>query len=484
MSLVSLLCWAMAAILAAVMAWFAITSRKEREPRAERLGWILAILASAPYVVAAVLPPPWGTPIQVILLTLPLLVGLIVLRPDSAPEPPSADPSTRVDERDIMFARMRLRPGTPEYESYYAMRPELREVDDRLRARPGLLSPRSQLYEPYAMTATHASFAVIDHMRPHVDGPVASERIEADPEEMTRLIKGLARYWGAHSVGITELKDYHVYTHVGRGAGRYGEPIHLPHRYAIAFTVEMAYEMVAAAPTAPSSMESARQYLEAARVALQLAEYIRSLGYPARAHIDGNYRVIAPLVAWDAGLGEIGRMTLLMTPDLGPRVRINVVTTDLPLVPDQRRRDAAVIDFCRKCLKCAENCPSGAIPWGDPVREGDQERWKLDPVACYRYWATSGTDCAVCMRVCPFSHPDTRLHGVVRWALHRSAAARSLALALDDLFYARHPAPRLLPSWLPPQPVSPNYGKRRAQSRRRTGHKETNASEGAGEGIR
>ena len=47
----------------------------------------------------------------------------------------------------------------------------------------------------------------------------------------------------------------------------------------------------------------------------------------ARAHIDGNYQVIAPLVARDAGLGTIGRMGLLMTPELGPRVRLAVVTT-------------------------------------------------------------------------------------------------------------------------------------------------------------
>lgn len=71
---------------------------------------------------------------------------------------------------------------------------------------------------------------------------------------------------------------------------------------------------------------------------MQLAEFMRSIGYPARAHIDGSYRVVCPLVARDAGLGEIGRMGLLMTPELGPRVRIAVVTTDLPLVPDGTRR--------------------------------------------------------------------------------------------------------------------------------------------------
>ena len=88
---------------------------------------------------------------------------------------------------------------------------------------------------------------------------------------------------------------------------------------------------------------------------------IRSLGYPARAHIDANYRVVCPLVARDAGLGEIGRMGLLMTPGPGPRVRLAVVTTDVPLVSDERLRDDSMIDFCTRCKKCAEVCQPDAI---------------------------------------------------------------------------------------------------------------------------
>ena len=38
-------------------------------------------------------------------------------------------------------------------------------------------------------------------------------------------------------------------------------------------------------------------------IAVDVAKYLRELGYSARAHIDGNYRVIAPLVARAAGLG-------------------------------------------------------------------------------------------------------------------------------------------------------------------------------------
>ena len=144
---------------------------------------------------------------------------------------------------------------------------------------------------------------------------------------------------GAHSVGVTYVKDYHRYTHVGRGSD-YGDPVDLDHKYAIALTVEMDKEMVDRAPRSPTAMESALQYVRSGVMAVQIADLIRRLGYRARAHIDGNYRVICPLVARDAGRGELGRMGLLMTPALGPRVRIAVV------------RFRKISRWCHWCSSC------------------------------------------------------------------------------------------------------------------------------------
>jgi reductive dehalogenase len=211
-------------------------------------------------------------------------------------------------------------------------------------------------------------------------------------------------------------------------------------------------DLVATAPYAPTGMESARQYVESARVAVQLANFIRSLGYPARAHIDGNYRVVAPLVARDAGLGEIGRMGLLMTPALGPRVRLGVVTTDLPLIPDGRGEDRSVLDFCGICSKCADCCPPHAIPQGGRVEIDGALRWRINDAICYRYWNAVGTDCARCMAVCPYSHPDRAVHNAVRWAARHSGIARRAAVRLDDLFYGRFPRSKPRPDWIPPGP--------------------------------
>jgi reductive dehalogenase len=251
---------------------------------------------------------------------------------------------------------------------------------------------------------------------------------------------------GAHSAGITPLHPYHLYSHKGRGP-RKGQPIETTHISAIAITVEMNERMLKSAPAGTTVMESSEQYLRSGMLALQLASFIRELGYGATAHIDGNYEVICPLVAVDAGLGTLGRMGLLMTPRLGPRVRIAVVTTDLELLPSERHPEHTTIHFCHLCKKCAVNCPAAAIPDGPQSIHEGVKRWKINSEKCYHFWTVSGTDCGRCITVCPFSHRNNLFHGFIRWAIKNNLFFRYLALKLDDAFYGRRPRIRPLPQW-------------------------------------
>jgi ferredoxin len=432
---------AIALTLLGGFATFALISLHERERRAALISSLTALLTSLPLVLAALLLPEEVQ--QAILTGLGLLaaVGLMSwFLPVGRPRRDNGQPSLRHDERDIMFARGQLRPGTPEYDAYYDIRPENQASDDRTRSLPGLLSANAEKAEPVSFALAKACFAITGALREEVDGPVAADKHQGSPAEMTAMVKSLGRHLGARSIGITRLQPYHIYSHTGRGTGTWGGPITLAHQWAIAFTLEMDFYEMAHAPNAPVVAESARQYVEGARIALQLAGLIRELGYPARSHQDGNYQVIAPLVARDAGLGEIGRMGILMTPELGPRVRLGVVTTDLPLQPDAAGHDLSVIDFCTICKKCASNCPTASIPTGDRTPAGDHAwRWQIDSETCFRYWANIGSDCGRCMRVCPYSHPDSPAHNLVRWAIRRSGVARRVLLWMDDLFYGRKP---------------------------------------------
>ena len=428
---------------------FAIISHREKHHRAAQISLIFALLTLVLFSFL-LFPPPLIQKFSAGLMGIGLLTMIILfIWPNKVRIPSSPKPQSQVDERTIMFARARLKPGGDQYDAYYKDHPEHKAPDDAFRKNPGLLQPGALFYDQKLASSPDGDFFLAESLRDAVDGPVAEKKVKNLPEEMSRHIKNLAFYHGAKAAGICRLQPYHIYSHIGRGSGKYGAPIKLDHQFAIAFTVEMSHEMINTGPRMPAVMESARQYAEAGKIAVALAASIRAMGYPARAHIDGNYRVIAPLVAKDAGLGEIGRMGLLMTPNLGPRVRLAVVTTDLPLTPDNPTWDPMVIDFCTICKKCAEVCPSQAIPFGD--RETYQDgtlRWKIDPERCYTYWTRVGTDCGRCMAVCPYSHADNFMHNLIRYGVNHSHNFRRAAHWMDNLFYSKKPIPHSPPDWI------------------------------------
>ncbi len=431
-----------AVLVAGGLIFASISSLREGELRAARIFAAGAGVIILPYVFAIVYHVKalsiWGG----FLIGLPgLLIVLLSLPVDPFKKrlKISPEPQKRVDERETMFSRRRLKPGTARFNEFYADHPEKKALDDAWRQKPGLLSPDSKFFHPLFFAAADSSFDTIASLHPQVDGEPALKKETVDAQQLTNFVKDWLKRSGAHSVGVTELKSYHWYSHLGRQEP-YGAEVEPQHPLAVAFTVEMNKEMVDFAPLAPTVTESADQYLRGGVLAVKLAMLFRKLGYRARAHVDGNYRVIVPLVARDAGLGEIGRMGLLMTPKLGPRVRIAAVTTDAPLIPDTYVPDLSVIDFCRLCKKCAENCPSKAIPFDDRRQADGVLRWKINPEACFSYWCSVGTDCARCMKVCPYSHPDTFLHRSVRWFIKQNFLARYLAIKMDDWIYGRKPS--------------------------------------------
>ncbi len=443
----STLLFVIAGLALAGSVWAAVVSVREREPRAARVAGTMAVLAPLPYVAVALLDFPGHDILAWILIALPTVALLLWALPVRGPRYAHAEPRGRIDERTVMFARMTLEPGTERFDAYYREFPEHREPDDKWRARPGLLSPNARHHHSRLFSATDACYKTIEAMQPMVDGDPQPRSGDDDPEALTRFLHGWLGKIGAASSGVTELRPEHWYSLTGRRAP-IGVPAELPHAHALAFTVEMDKDMLDRAPKAPAIVETTQQYLNAAVLAVQVAMFLRSQGYSARAHIDANYRVVCPLVARDAGLGEIGRMGLLMTPELGPRVRIGVVTTDAPLVVSPRTRDASVLDFCTICEKCADVCPSAAIMTGPRVDINGVTRWQIDQEACFSYWCSVGTDCGRCVQVCPYSHPDNLMHRLVRSGVNRSAVFRRVALKLDDMFYGRKPPSRELEDWM------------------------------------
>ncbi len=264
--------------------------------------------------------------------------------------------------------------------------------------------------------------------------PVAS-----DPVEMSRKVKKAACFLGADLVKIGRLDLRWIYSHSFHFVTREHQKLEIPQecRYAVVIGIEMDYANVKVSPTCISRASAGLAYSQMAFVAASLAQFIRDLGYTALP--SGNDTGIDIPIAMDAGMGELGRNGLLVTPEFGPRLRIAKVLTDLPLAPDSPL-DFGVARFCELCQKCARYCPSQAISHGErtdkPLNISTSPgvlKWPIDAEKCLGFWARNGTSCCNCIRVCPFNKPPGLLHNLVRWGVKNTPWLDTAFLKADGL---------------------------------------------------
>ena len=325
---------------------------------------------------------------------------------------------------------------------------KIQRVDERdagfIKARRGLYGPTlekeiARFVQKHPLSG--AERWMMDKMRPLVDG-IAAEHIAPlpdDPRILSRHIKETAYFLRADAVGICELPPYAVYRHNidFRDLQSVGIPLEVNHKYAIAILVDQDWRTNEAFSGHDwiSNAMSMLAYSNSGFIAIILAEYIRRLGYPARANYAANYQIVLPPILLWAGLGEMSRIgDCVLHPFLGPRFKGAVVTTDMPLAID-KPIDFGLQDFCSKCKKCARECPGGALSLGDKEMHNGYEKWPLDVEKCtkMRVGNQKGSGCGTCMKVCPWNKPYTALHRAVGWTMRHSSLARNVAIWGDDL---------------------------------------------------
>jgi epoxyqueuosine reductase len=327
----------------------------------------------------------------------------VIQQLDSPPYTVDRDILRRFDQRQTVFARSR----SDAQAGFYGKSVHENAAEAIASNRPG--------YSRMDFARSRAAWTVCDHFH----GAYSWERLDsADPvaerlgqmavtdvAAISQEIRKTASMYGADLVGICELDRGWVYS---RSAG--ANPVEIPPEFEHA--IVMAVRMDAAAiRTSPAFSAAAAVGVGYSRMAFSiacLAEFIRSLGY--RAIPMGNDTALSIPLAIDAGLGELGRNGLLITPQYGPCVRLCKVFTDLPLEAG-KPIEFGVTDFCRRCGKCAEACEAGAISSDPepsfattcPSNNPGILRWAVNKDKCYSFWVDNGGDCSTCIAVCPFT---------------------------------------------------------------------------------
>ncbi len=268
------------------------------------------------------------------------------------------------------------------------------------------------------------------------DTPVAKDAVEIDdPAKMSAEMKRIATFFGADLCGITDLDDRWIYSARVDTRDMSDAPHDLPEglNTVIVLGHEMDKELVATYPSALAGAATGREYSHEASIVMQVAAYIRNLGYEAVPSMNDTSLVIPYAVK--AGLGEYARNQMVITPEFGPRLRFSKIFTNLPLAHDTPE-PKGVKSFCDICTKCADACPVKALPFGPPEVGGNNvsaikgvRKWTSDAEKCFSFWAKMSSDCAICMRVCPFNRDFGKLKHRL-WLKLALSPWRKLALRL------------------------------------------------------
>ena len=241
--------------------------------------------------------------------------------------------------------------------------------------------------------------------------------LEPEPDkDVTEEIRAKAKELGFTEVGFTKYDFRYTY-------GRRKDWVKFEHVICLAY--EQDYEPTQTIPSISAEIVHSSTYRTEGASALELGNFIRSLGYHAQVHSpnDNTGTYIPMFVA--AGLGQLGACGYLLTPHVGSRCRLMLITTDAQVTYDQPV-DYGIHAFCQVCQVCVNRCPGRAL-MRDKVWWRGVEKNKLHFMRCRPVMARY-LGCGVCMKVCPIQK-----YGMKNVMEHYAATGQVLGKGTHDL---------------------------------------------------
>ena len=195
----------------------------------------------------------------------------------------------------------------------------------------------------------------------------------------------------AHSLGISSIG----YTQMTPDIMIKDKFIQYP--FTIVLTMEMSNEIIETDPGADAKDLNDTAYVRAAILTTKLSDFLRKNGYATEiAHPMGGIVNFSAL-GQKAGLGYIGKSGLLITPELGPRLKVSAIFVSIANLPLKEDNEHAWIpEYCDKCSKCVKACPHEALIEKETCCGGKEVKLlKKNCIGCSQ-------GCTYCIEACPF----------------------------------------------------------------------------------
>ena len=310
-------------------------------------------------------------------------VSHVVKRPGKKPEDPEVEIPVAVDLASV--------PGIPLMDADVSFYSRVEPLESQTIEKG---ADRDWVWTVYSDEMARYKKGHDERSRPLIEAASVSGDLEptaspAPGKDVTEAIRRKAREMGFGEVGFT--KHDRRYTYVSKkGWARFA--------HAICLALEQDYDQTQTIASMEAEYTHYGTYEVEGALGLELAGYIRSLGYHAQVHSPSDPSAAYIPMFVSAGLGQLGANGQLLSPHFGSRSRLMIITTDATVTYD-KPVDYGIHKFCQICQVCVNRCPGRALEkekvWWRGVEKNKLIYDRCRPVMA-RY-----EGCGVCMKVCP-----------------------------------------------------------------------------------
>lgn len=179
-----------------------------------------------------------------------------------------------------------------------------------------------------------------------------------NPEALTREIKEYALSHGAELVGILTpmsidaMPTYWIGWQVQEESKKTSDYMENPKSIIV-----LGYHAFDDIHEAQIAHNGGIEYPVYERMRLYARRVVRKLEEKGFKCVVYPFRLSQKRMAQLAGLGSMGKNSLIINPDYGPWIRLQSILTDAPLVPDKE----FTRDLCGECTRCVDACPTAAL---------------------------------------------------------------------------------------------------------------------------
>jgi len=169
----------------------------------------------------------------------------------------------------------------------------------------------------------------------------------------------------------------------------------LKYSNAIVFTFPIGMDIVNEVPCEKTQKLNDLLYAHFGNITYELSDFLRKEGIGTQAIHPMDGSIGFSKLGEEAKLGYIGKNGLLITPELGPRLKISAILSSAENLPYLEKNSHEWIkNYCKRCSKCIKNCPQDALI----EKENKLAKASLIDEKCIG----CSQGCTYCIESCPF----------------------------------------------------------------------------------